>query len=99
MTRVMSSGIWGRVNRSRIGPVSEPEFVPYKGYQIQPAPVALDDGGWTTQVYIHQLKGLEMIYNKYIAGNVWETKKEAIEGSAEYGRRIIDGKVLGLTPP
>ena len=26
-------------------------------------------------------------------------KKEATEGSAEYGRQIIDGQVPGLTPP
>ncbi len=75
----------------------DPEFIPYSGYLIQPAPMALDGGGWNMDLHIWTADRSHS--RKYSASDVWPTEEEAIQHIVIFGRRIIDGEVPELTPP
>ena len=75
----------------------DPEFIPYNGYLIQPAPMELDEGGWNSDLHIWTAN--YDASRKYIASDVWPTKEEAIKHIVARAQQIIDGKVPGNFPP
>ena len=73
-------------------------MVPYKGYQIKPAPMKLlESGEWTTDLYIGIDKKYEYVERRFSAANTFKTEEEAIGHCINFGKQIIDGKYADCT--
>ncbi len=77
---------------------SEAPTLPYKGYEIRATPLQLPESGeWTLDIEIVRYTGDAVNLRPFSARNVFPTQEEAIVRCFTFGRRIIDGKVQGLT--
>ncbi len=86
---------------------SEAPTLPYKGYEIRATPLQLPESRkWTLDIEIvrrpqrskHRRKiGDTVNLRSFSAQNEFWTREEAIVRCFAFGRRIIDGKVKGLT--
>ncbi len=77
---------------------SEAPTVPYKGYEIRATPLQLPESGeWTLDIEIVRHTGDAVNLRPFSARNKFPTREEAIVRCFAFGRRIIDGKVQGLT--
>lgn len=64
--------------------------ITHNGYIIYPVSYELRDSGkWTIAVDI--MRRTEV--RRFMAGNQYSTKEEALRSATEFGRAIIDGKV------
>ncbi len=74
------------------------EEVAYRGFQIQPAPhQLLETGQWTTDVSIAKDHGSGYVSRDFSARNTFALRQEAITACVDFGRKIIDGEISGLT--
>lgn len=70
-----------------------PDKITYKGYEIKPCPERLaDERGWTLDVHIlkHNPDGIRE--RSFLAGNIFETKAEAVKNCFIFAEQIIDRK-------
>jgi len=68
--------------------------VPYQGFEIYPRPQQrADTGRWTTRTDILRIDTIR----RYDASNAFATPEEATLRSIDFGRRIIDGRIPGLS--
>ena len=63
--------------------------VPYKGFAISSRCLPLKAGGWTIEARIRR----NSVIKSYSASNTFQTEKEAIAHSIEFGRHIVDGEI------
>jgi hypothetical protein len=71
----------------------------YKGYLIIAKPARLRSGRWNMDTEISVSVG-DTIYSKpYLARNTFTSKEEAIAACLDFGRRIVDGQIEGLSAP
>jgi hypothetical protein len=89
----------------RLGGSAETSYEPnmemeYKGYIIEAKPnQRRDNGSWTTSINILAVAGAGITARPYYAENTYDTREEAISRCFEFGKRIIDGEIKGLSPP
>ncbi len=87
---------------------SEAPTLQYKGYEIRATPLQLPESGkWTLDIEIvrrpqrsskHRRKtGDTVNLRSFSAQDEFWTREEAIARCFAFGKRIIDGKVKGLT--
>ena len=72
----------------------------YREYRMRAAPTELDaPHRWSTEVNIAREVPGSIKWKSYGAKQTRDTKEEAIGASLDFGRRIIDGLVPGMSPP
>ena len=72
-------------------------YLDYKGYRIRPAPFPLQGGCYSLQVYIIRDTGDNITERPFSAEGRFDHRTEANAAAVEFGKRIIDGEVEGLT--
>ena len=76
------------------------DTVSYNGYTVVADPHQLvDDGRWTTEVVLERDEGNSTTVTQFNAANSWETRDLAVEHCFDFGRQIIDGKIMGCVAP
>jgi hypothetical protein len=75
------------------------DSVEYSGYILEACPQQLADGHWTLAVSIERHKGGSVDVQSFSASNTFQTREEAVPHCINFGRQIVDGKVLGCTAP
>ncbi len=77
---------------------SEAPTLQYKRYEIRATPLQLPESGeWTLDIEIVRDTGDAVNLRPFSARNKFQTQEEAIARCFAFGKRIIDGKVEGLT--
>ncbi len=70
----------------------------YKGYEIRATPLQLPESReWTLDIEIVRHTGDAVRLRPFRARNKFQTQEEAIARCFAFGKRIIDGKIEGLT--
>ncbi|NVM20922.1 MAG: hypothetical protein HWN68_03995 [Desulfobacterales bacterium] len=70
--------------------------IQYKGFIIAAHPKLLEGlERWSIEITIARDTGGEPSTRDFSARGTYETREEALEECFNFGRRIIDGKVLG----
>lgn len=70
---------------------------PYKGYGINPKPRKNDTNKWDTHISIERYDSGILSEKAFSTANLHNSEAEAIAFCIQYGRDIIDGKVVGCT--
>ncbi len=69
--------------------------VRYQGFEIYPrTQQRADTGRWITRTDILRINTV----HRYDASNTFATRDEAIVRCIDFGRRIINGEIAGLSP-
>ena len=77
---------------------SEAPTLSYKGYEIRATPLQLPETReWTLDIEIVRHTGDAVNLRSFRARNKFRTQEEAIVRCFVFGKKIIDGKVKGLT--
>ena len=72
-------------------------YLDYKGYRISPSPFPLKGGGYSLRVYIIRDTGDKITERPFSAEGRFDRRTEANAAAVEFGKRIIDGEVEGLS--
>lgn len=76
----------------------EQVYVTYKGYVIQPIPYRLPETDeWNAQVCISRDRPGRWRMNDYTPVGRFKSKDGGLAHAIEYGKQIIDGKVMGVS--
>ena len=74
------------------------ETARYKEFEIQAVPYKLlEPEEWTIKVLIVKHTGDAQVTRPFSASNSFPTEEEAVQRCFEFGKRIIDGEVEGLS--
>ncbi len=77
---------------------SEAPTLPYKGYEIRATPLQLPGTGeWTLDIEISRRTGDAVNLRSFRTRSIFRTQVVAFVRCFVFGKRIIDGKVKGLT--
>jgi hypothetical protein len=77
--------------------MSDDNAVQYEGYVIRATPYQLKkDNKWKIEVYIEKHPANEVKGRPFTAENTFDTEEEAIKQSLIYGKKIIDGDIIGF---
>ena len=66
---------------------------------IDAAPEPLANGSWGTGVFIERHTGAEVLVKSFFAANYYATQVDALAHSANFGKRIVEGRVPGCSVP
>lgn len=73
------------------------ETINYEGCEIVAKPHQLTDGTWHLNITIIEHHGNETISKGFSANNTFHSREEAIQQCFEFGKRVIDGDVVGCS--
>jgi hypothetical protein len=74
------------------------EYVNHEGFRIHAAPHQLADSGeWSLNIYIEIDKLSEIVSGHFFTSDSFKSREDAIAHCFNFGKRIIDGQVEGLS--
>jgi len=68
--------------------------ITYKDFTIQATPAELHDGNWSIDIWIETHGEKEHKGRPFTSLETFPTEEEAVEYCFQFGRDIIDGKVI-----